>query len=68
MFLTFFKTTPPSGSFVHITPAPIHVSIVGSLYFDGDHSAGGKSDPGPAWAKPQSVWEIHPIYKITPLN
>jgi hypothetical protein len=57
-------TNPPGGSFTHLTPAK-HVAIEGSLYFDGDHGAGGKSDPGPGWAKPQSVWEIHPIYKLT---
>jgi hypothetical protein len=66
-FLSFFKTTPPSGSFTRVSP-PIHVQVEGSLYFDGDHNAGGKSDPGPSWAKPKTVWEVHPIYKLTRLN
>ena len=67
LFLSFFTSTPSSISFARINP-PKHVTLEGSLYFDGDHNAGGKTDPGPAWAKPQSVWEIHPIYKITSLN
>jgi hypothetical protein len=50
-----------------MTP-PKHVTLEGSLYFDGDHGAGGKSDFGPGWAKPKSVWEIRPIYKITALK
>jgi hypothetical protein len=66
VFLSF-SNTAPSASFGHMTP-PKHVTLEGSLYFDGFHGAGGKSDPGPTWAKPQSVWEIHPIYKITPFK
>jgi len=65
-FLTIATNLPSSGSFTHLTP-PKHVTIEGSLYFDGDHGAGGKSDPGPGWAKPQSVWELHPIYQLTAL-
>ncbi len=66
-FLSFFTSTPPSGAFRAVKP-PIHVSVEGSFYFDGEHTAGGKSDPGPAWAKPKTVWEVHPISKITRLN
>jgi hypothetical protein len=66
LFLTL-STNAPSSSFTHLKP-PKHVILEGSLYFDGYHGAGKKNDPGPAWAKPQSVWEIHPIYKLTPLN
>jgi hypothetical protein len=66
LFLTL-STNPPSSSFTHLKP-PKHVILEGSLYFDGFHGAGKKNDPGPAWAKPQSVWEIHPIYKLTSLN
>lgn len=59
-------TNPPKEEFKHLDP-PMHVRIEGSLYFDGDHGAGGAKDPGPAWAKPRSVWEIHPIYNIVAL-
>lgn len=41
------------------------VVIQGSLFFDGDHHAGCSSCPGPAYAKPKTVWEIHPLYSIT---
>jgi hypothetical protein len=67
VFLSFSSTPPSANGFGHMTP-PKHVTLEGSLYFDGAHGAGGKSDPGPGWAKPQSVWEIHPIYTITSLN
>jgi hypothetical protein len=65
MFLTLANNAPGS-TFVHLKP-PKHVALEGSLYFDGEHGAGGKSDPGPGWAKPLSVWEIHPVYKMTAL-
>jgi hypothetical protein len=65
LFLSF-ATNAPTSSFGHLRP-PKHVVPEGSLFFDGAHGAGGKSDPGPEWAKPQSVWEIQPIYKLTSL-
>jgi hypothetical protein len=67
LFVTIASNLPPSGGFTHLSP-PKHVTLEGSLYFDGDHGAGGKSDPGPGWAKPQSVWELHPLYKLTALK
>ena len=66
-FLSFFLAIPPTSNFAKVSP-PIHVRIEGSLYFDGDHNAGGQKDPGPSWAKPKTVWELHPIYKLTRLN
>jgi hypothetical protein len=46
-------------------PQPIHVHIKGSVYFDGDHRAGCvQGCPGPSYAKPSTVWEIHPVYSI----
>jgi hypothetical protein len=60
----------PSGSnqgsgYIMLNPA-IKVSIKGSVYFDGDHQAGcQRGCPGPARAKQQTVWEIHPVYSIT---
>lgn len=44
---------------------PPKVVIQGSLYFDGDHRAGCAHCPGPSYAKPSTVWEIHPVYNIT---
>ncbi|MFZ1219806.1 MAG: hypothetical protein WAO00_10960 [Chthoniobacterales bacterium] len=58
---------PSGGSFSHLKP-PKHVTLEGSLYFDGSHGAGGKTDPGPGWAKAKTVWEIHPVYRLVALN
>jgi len=52
------------SGYLRIVP-PARVLIRGSLFFDGDHGAGCGSCPGPAWAKPTTVWEIHPVYSIT---
>jgi hypothetical protein len=43
---------------------PVKVTVKGSVYFDGDHRAGCKTCPGPASAKPRTVWEIHPVYSF----
>jgi len=40
---------------------PLKVKVTGSLYFDADHVAG---QVGPAYAKPKTVWEIHPVTSI----
>ncbi len=54
-----------SGGYIKITDAR-RVRVRGSLYFDGDHEAGClQGCPGPSYAKPTSVWEIHPVYSIT---
>jgi len=52
-------TNPAPGTF-RSHESGKHGMLEGSLYFDGYHGAGGTSGPGPAWAQPQSVWEIHP--------
>ena len=41
-----------------------YVLLRGSLYFDGDHQPGCPKGPGPGYAKPLTVWEIHPVYHI----
>jgi hypothetical protein len=62
-FLSFFLYTPPPGGFSPPSK-PIRVRVEGSLFFDGHHGASGTSDPGPSWAKPRTVWEVHPILQI----
>jgi hypothetical protein len=47
-----------------ILDKPVTVTIRGSVFFDGDHQAGCGTCPGPAAAKPKTVWEIHPVYSI----
>jgi hypothetical protein len=55
-----FPETPLTSSFHQPNP-PIKVSVEGSLFFDGDHSAG---EVGPRGMQPQTVWEIHPISSL----
>jgi hypothetical protein len=62
-FLGILGSTPHAGAFAMISP-PKKVRVSGSLFFDGDHRAGCNTCPGPSWAKPESVWEIHPVYAI----
>lgn len=40
---------------------PIKIRVTGSLFFDADHVAG---QVGPKYAKPRTVWEIHPVKTI----
>ncbi len=58
------ETDTVSSDYIRIVP-PARVLIRGSLFFDGDHGYGCRSCPGPGWAKPMTVWEIHPVYSIT---
>jgi hypothetical protein len=44
---TYDRQTPPRP-----------VQVTGSLFFDGDHTAG---EVGPTGFRPQTVWEIHPV-------
>ncbi len=62
-FLQIISGTSFRGGFVRVKP-PKKVEIRGSLFFDGDHEAGCAACPGPSWAKPQTAWEIHPIYSM----
>ena len=65
-FLQLFPGHSFTSTFVQISP-PKKVKVRGSLFFDGDHEAGCTTCPGPRWAKPKTVWEIHPIYSIEAL-
>jgi hypothetical protein len=40
---------------------PVLVYVEGSLFYDTEHKPGAV---GPAFARPKSAWEIHPISKI----
>jgi hypothetical protein len=40
---------------------PIHLRVTGALFFDGAHAIGSV---GPAYAKPFTVWENHPVLTI----
>ena len=61
-FLSMCAHTPPAGKFAPFNP-PIHVSIEGSLFFDGEHTA---TQIAPSYHL-KTTWEVHPITKITRL-
>jgi hypothetical protein len=60
--LAIIGTCRCEGRFMQVSP-PIGVRVTGSLFFDGAHGIGSV---GPAYAKPFTVWEIHPILSIEP--
>jgi hypothetical protein len=51
---------PGTGQYERYEP-PIPVRVSGSLFYDVDHLPGAV---GPAYAKPDTAWEIHPITAI----
>ncbi len=66
-FLDLFESYNLNTNFKKIDP-PLKVKIKGSLLFDGDHNHSCGTCPGPSYAKPGTVWEIHPIYSIEKIN
>jgi hypothetical protein len=62
-FLAMCTKIPPAGKFAPFSP-PIHATIEGSLFFDGEHTA---DQIAPAYHL-KSTWEVHPITKVTRLN
>jgi hypothetical protein len=58
--IDIFPNVKLSSSY-YIPPAPIPVTVKGSVYFDGDHNPNTIGAPG---TKPQTVWEIHPVTSI----
>ena len=40
---------------------PVPVYVEGSLFYDTEHKPGVV---GPAFARPKSAWEIHPVSKV----
>ena len=67
IFLQIFRGMTITTSFKRISPAK-KANLSGSLFFDGDHKAGCGACPGPGWAKPETVWEIHPIYSVVEIQ
>lgn len=66
-FLELFSDYNFTNRFKYINP-PRKVKIKGSLLFDGQHNHSCGSCPGPSYAKPGTVWEIHPIYSMIAVN
>ena len=63
-FKQFFGTQLPGTTYDFYTP-PIPVEIEGSLFFDMTHSSGQR--PGPQSLRPfiPTIWEVHPITRMT---
>jgi hypothetical protein len=57
-FLAHFAGHPPGSQSYHRYQPPVPVTVSGSLFYDVDHPPGAV---GPAWAKPKTAWEIHPV-------
>lgn len=62
-FLAMCARTPSDGKFVRFSP-PIHATIEGSLFFDGEHTA---DQIAPAYHL-KTTWEVHPITKLVRLS
>lgn len=63
-FKTIVQQQTPGLGYDFYDP-PIPVTVQGSLFFDMTHAKSSKK-PGPSSAKPQTIWEIHPITSIQP--
>jgi len=63
-FKQFFGTELPNATYDFYDP-PIPLELEGSLFFDMSHAQGGR--PGPATLRPHmpTIWEIHPLSRIT---
>lgn len=59
--LELFPKEFVAGRFLRTEP-PRKVAVKGSLFYDGEHDYGTR--PGPSYAKPQTLWEIHPVYSL----
>jgi hypothetical protein len=67
-FKKFYKDTLganlPGMSYSFPRP-PIPVVVEGSLFFDATHSQGSRPGPASLKSRMPTIWEIHPITKIT---
>ena len=63
-FQTFFGNDLPGTSYDFYDP-PIPIKVEGSLFFDMSHATG--QGPGPASLRDDipTIWELHPVSKIT---
>ena len=63
-YKAFFSENLPGLSYDFYDP-PIPVEIEGSLFFDMSHAAGSKPGPNSLRDDIPTIWEVHPISKIT---
>ena len=64
-FIDLFADTQLGTSYDKFFSNPRKVRVKGSVFFDGDHNP---NTIGPTGAKPQTVWEIHPVIAIKALG
>ena len=63
-FKDFFGDNLPGTSYQFYDP-PLSVTVEGSLFFDITHATGGKPGPQSLRDNIPTIWEIHPITKMT---
>jgi len=63
-FKAFFSTNLPGTTYDFYDP-PIPVDIEGSLFFDMTHATGQHPGPKSLKSRMPTIWEVHPITKIT---
>jgi hypothetical protein len=63
-FKAFFGTNLPGITYDFYDP-PIPVGIEGSLFFDMTHATGQHPGPKSLKSRIPTIWEVHPITKIT---
>jgi len=63
-FKAFFGTNLPGITYDFYDP-PIPVDIEGSLFFDMTHATGQHPGPKSLKSRIPTIWEVHPITKIT---
>ena len=63
-YKAFFANDLPGGTYDFYHP-PIPVTIEGSLFFDMNHATGGRPGPQSLKSRMPTIWEVHPITKIT---
>ncbi|MFL6337103.1 MAG: hypothetical protein ACJ754_27705 [Pyrinomonadaceae bacterium] len=62
---TVLKHNLPGLSYQFYPNPPIPVLIEGSLFFDATHSHGNRPGPPSLKSRIPTIWEVHPITKIT---
>ena len=63
-FKAFFSAHLPPATYDFYHP-PIPVMIEGSLFFDMSHATGQRPGPQSLKSRMPTIWEVHPITKIT---
>ena len=67
-FKNFYKETLGAnlpGTTYSFPRPPIPVVVEGSLFFDSSHSHGSRPGPQSLKSRMPTIWEVHPITKIT---